>query len=383
MGAVYEVYLYSNAGAQLATLTKRLTRLEWNRIVNDQGSFAITLSDRLQPIDTSLFQLNSRVAIYRKPSPLDPAKLLMVGFIRGWDFETDGRGVTRYTWHGPDQNCLLADRTCLVMFNGFWDPGHWGYADHLMRHVAYINAGPGDSNGADRDIVSANGAGLTIAIEDENTATSCTTAGQMGFTWGGKNLLRSLQEINKASLTYKENGVGTAAVPIFFDLCTDSDTAFTFRTFANRRGMNHRSDSGQAVHIGARYGNLTQPRWQHDRTGEVNAVLKVFQPGNGGFVTDAFRIGEAPLNRREDAVILGDDGGGEPEARLNEGKPKPRFSGKIQDTPTCRFGLHWDLGDELTVDYLEKQYNCRVTGVAGTMYAGREILEPTMEVLET
>ena len=65
----------------------------------------------------------------------------MVGFIRDWDFETDGRGVTRYTWYGPDQNCLLAGRICFP-----WHPytaGHWQtsmrrYIDTMMRELSRI-----------------------------------------------------------------------------------------------------------------------------------------------------------------------------------------------------------------------------------------------------
>ena len=387
MGAVYEVYLYSNTGVQLACLPKRLTLLEWSRVVNDQGSFAITLSDRLKPVDTSLFQLNGRIAIYRKPSPIYPAKLEMVGFIRGWDFETDGRGVTRYTWYGPDQNCLLADRICFPKHpytEGAWQISMRRYIDTMMRELTEDNFGAGSSNESARDVVTANGAGLTLAVESSATATSCNVDNLLFYEYGGKNLLRALQELHEISKSY--TFTPGQQVPIFFDLCMDTDTTFTFRTFPNRRGMNHRSDSGQAVHIGTRYGNLSVPRWQHDRTHEVNAGLGLLYAGSysaSSWSLDSARIGEAPLNRREAAASTGEDAGGIASQLINDGKPKPRFSGKIQDTSTCRYGLHWGLGDELTIDYLEKQYNCRVTGISATVYSGRETLEPTMEVLDT
>ena len=387
MGAVYDVYLYSNTGTQLACLTKRLTRLEWNRVVCDQGSFAITLSDRLQPIDTSLFQLNGRVAIYRKPSPLDPAKLVMVGFIRGKYFKTDGRGVTRYTWHGPDQNGLLADRGNFPWHPytaGFWQTSMTRHIDTMMRELTEDNFGAGSSNETARDVVTANGAGLTLAVESSATATSCAAANTLVYEYGGKNLLQALRELHEISKSYTYTA--GQQVPIFFDLCTDTDTTFTFRTFPNRRGMNHRSDSGQAVHIGMRYGNLSQPCWEEDRTKEVNAGLGLLYAGSysaSSWALDSARIGEAPLNRREACATTNEDTGGVASGLVNAGRPHPRFSGKIQDTPTCRYGLHWDLGDELTADYLERQYNVRVTGISAIVYAGRERLEPTMEVLDT
>jgi hypothetical protein len=375
MGAVYEVYLYSNTGTQLACLTKRLTRLEWNRIVNDQGSFAITLSDKLDPVDVAKFMLNGRIAIYRKPDPLGMSRLEMVGFIRGWDFETDIRGVTRYTWYGPDQNCLLADRVFFPFSAGFWAPNQGGYADTAMRELVEHNLGSGDSNSTARDVVTANGAGLTIAIESSATTTSCSTPLQWTHECGGKSLLRCCQEICSLS-----KSLGTTPVPIFFDMCTDSDVAFTFRTFANRRGINHRSDSGQAVHIGIRYGNLSMPRWQHDRTREINAVLTVryaMSYSSAEWSLDDARIGQSPLNRRE----MGTTSSGQ--ELLNEGKPKPRFSGKIQSAPGSLYGLHWGLGDELTADYLDQQYNVRVLSVGAGVVGGREQMATTFEVLDT
>jgi hypothetical protein len=374
MGAVYEVYLYSNTGAQLACLTKRLTRLEWSRVLCDQGSFAITISDEVGAVDVAMFKLNCRVAIYRKPDPLGMSRLEMVGFIRGWDFETDIRGVTRYTWYGPDQNCLLADRACYIYHEytgGFWHPNIGGYVDTAMRETVEDNLGAGSGNITERDIVTANGAGLTIAIESSATTTSCTTSMPYNYEHGVKSVLRACQELSNISKT-----LGTTPVPIFFDMCTDSDVAFTFRTFANRRGINHRSDSGQAVHIGIRYGNLSMPRWQHDRTREINAALVMGYEG-GGFTLDSTRIGQSPLNRRE----MGTTSSGQ--ELLNEGKPKPRFSGKIQSAPGSLYGLHWGLGDELTADYLDQQYNVRVLIVGADVVGGREQMATTFEVLDT
>jgi hypothetical protein len=171
-------------------------------------------------------------------------------------------------------------------------------------------------------------------------------------------------------------------VPVYFDMCLDSETALTFRTFATRRGMNHRADSGQAVYIGMPYGNLKTPRWEHDRTREVNAGLGFQHDGLSAWKTDAKRIGHAPMNRREGAATAGEELGVTADALINEGKPKPRFSGLIQDTPTNRYGVHWGLGDELSTDFLGEQYNVLVAGVNVEFYGGYEKLEPVMEVQE-
>jgi hypothetical protein len=92
---------------------------------------------------------------------------------------------------------------------------------------------------------------------------------------------------------------------------------------------------------------------------------------------DSTRIGQAPLNRRE----MGTTSSGQ--ELLNEGKPKPRFSGKIQSAPGSLYGLHWGLGDELTADYLDQQYNVRVLSVGATVVSGTEQMATTFEVLDT
>jgi hypothetical protein len=65
---------------------------------------------------------------------------------------------------------------------------------------------------------------------------------------------------------------------------------------------------------------------------------------------------------------------------ISEGKPIKQFKGLFQDTPNCRYGIEWGLGDELTVDYLGQQYNVIMTGLEVECASGRERMEPIMEV---
>jgi hypothetical protein len=393
MGAVYEVYLYSDTGAQLACLTKRLTRLEWNRVLCDQGSFAITLSDKLSAVDVAMFKLNCRVAIYRKPDPLGMSQLMMLGFIRGFDFETDIRGITRYTWYGPDQVCLLGDRICFPWHpytGGFWlhDTGsNWrngnglsAYIDTVMRNLVEDNMGGGSSNEASRNMTSPSPhvSGLTIGIESSAIESACAAAGQVTYEYGGLNLLAVLKGLHNTSHTYG----GAAATPCYFDMSADAADRLTFRVFYGG-WMDASADSGRAVHIGTRYGNLVMPRWQYDRTREVNAVRGEGYWGSAwaGWHIDYSRMNEAQLNRREGYCNAGEDGGAAAAALVNEGKPWPRFSGKILSTPICQFGLHWGLGTGLSVDYLGRQYETRVTGVGATVYGGKEDMSATFEVI--
>jgi hypothetical protein len=385
--AQYELHLYSNTGVYLGPLRKRITSLKWETHLGGLGHFELTLSDRLQPVDVSKFQKNGRVAIWRKAAPGAMDRLEMIGFIRDKHFRTDERGVTRYTFAGPDQNDLLNIRQCHPWHPytaGFWHPNHYGYADNLMRELVEDNLGAGSSNEAARDLVTSNTAGLTIAIESSATATACTTAGQMNVEHGGKLLLQQLQEMHLISLTYKQQDVGTAAVKVWYNLCADTDTTLTFRVRPTRWGMNHRSDSGSALPIGMSYGNLRVPEWNEVSSNEVNAGISLYYAmsySSSSWALDQTRIDEAPLNRREAAATASDGDTGTVATQLiNEGKPVKEFKGIIQDTPGCRYGVHWGDGDELTVDYLGLQYNVIVMGKRVECKRGRERIEPIMEV---
>jgi hypothetical protein len=173
---------------------------------------------------------------------------------------------------------------------------------------------------------------------------------------------------------------------VFYDLCADTNTTLTFRTRPTRWGLNRRADGGNPVYIGLPYGNLREPAWTYDRTNEVNAGLGLFfdqSYSSSTWVLDSTRIGEAPLNRREAAASAGENESKTVASLLvNEGKQKPTFTGFIQDTPGCRYGVHWQIGDELSVDYLGKQYNVMMLGVAVECEAGRERITPDMEVQE-
>lgn len=387
MIAQYEIQLYSNTGVYLGPLRKRITNLRWETHLGGLGRFDLTLNDRKHPVDLSKFQKNGRISIWRKPAPFASARLEMIGFIRDRHYHTDERGVTHYTFSGPDQNDLLNIRNCYVWHpytNGFWHPNHYGYADTLLRELTEDNLGAGSNNDSLRDLVTANTAGLTIGIESSATATACATAGQMNVEHATKTLLQQFQEIHLTSKTFKEIDVGTAPVRVWYGFCLDTDTSLTFRVRATRWGQNRRADSGNALPIGVNYGNLRLPEYIEQSSGEITAGLGVYFAmaySTASWALDQTRIGEAPLNRREAAATSSENEMGTVANELiNEGKPVKEFKGIISDTPNCRYGVHWGLGDEFTIDYLGQQHNVIATGLRVQCARGRERIEPVMEV---
>lgn len=394
MNAQYEVVLYSPEGAYLKTLTKRVTRLAWGRHLGWVGNFEVTLADRLPPVDISLFRLSGQVRIYRKPYVGATARLVFLGFIRGWRYETDDKGVTRYTVHGEDQNGILASRVCWPFIpygttpgTGAWKDVYTEYIDTLMRTMVNNNLGAGEDNPALRDVMTSNGAGLTISAEASATATSCTLAGKVSYNVAGVNLLEVCRGLSELSRTFVADGA-TSAVPVYFDMCVDTPTTLTFRTRTTRWGMNRRADSGNPLAIGLAAGNLRLPAWRHDRMAEVTAGMGLyFAPGDGdsynnkAWALDTARIGEGPLNRRE-ACAVGSPPDTVAHTVLTDGEAKSEFTGMIQETAGCRYGVHWNMGDELTADFLRQQYNVMVMGVRVECEAGRESIEPIMEVME-
>ena len=389
MKAQYEIHLYSNTGVYLKTLTSRITSLEWRRRLGDVGNFELTLSDRIKPVDTSLFQLNGRVLIYRKAHAGAAARLEFMGFIRGWDFETDKRGVTRYKWFGPDQNDILASRTCFKADASYmlWRHGYTNYADTVMRLMVEDNLGAGGTTGVTnltaRNIVTSNTAGLTVSIEPSGTATQCGTAGMITWPSPGMNLLANLQGLSLASRGYVAAG-STAAVPVYFDLMLHEPTKLTFRCVSPRLGIDHRWNAAIPVYFGVDYGNLVEPRWRFDRTHEVNAGVALFENQAGSDLSWAVGSAatEAPLNRRENSTWATDWLNGRAQQLVEEGTPKHEFTGKIKDTLGCRYGIHWGMGDEVSVVYLKQRYDVRIASVGAVCKSGAEHLTPEFEVIQ-
>jgi hypothetical protein len=138
-------------------------------------------------------------------------------------------------------------------------------------------------------------------------------------------------------------------------------------------------------------GTISHGQYEEDYRDEVNYV---YAAGEGEGITreveeasDDARIGLSPLNRRE-ALYDGRQGASavrlqeEAETAVLEGRPKRIFTGRIAQTPQAKYGLHWNWGDRVTVQFEGQTFNCEISSVGVHIYEGEETITANLTAEE-
>ena len=259
--------------------------------------------------------------------------------------------VRGYTLSG-----LLKRRLCIPPAAG---ADSFGYdrivadAESVMRHYVQGNVVAPESTARRMAF---------IALEEENLG-----RGRQNVPWSAR--FEPLSELLTAVGAYCD--AGYALVPDF----ARGKLVFTFLPGRDRTG----ADGGVRVTFGVHMGNVTGTT----ATGSVQQTKNTAVVGGAG--EDENRLilavcpgGETGLKRREvfvDAGSLAD-----PQELMEEGARRlsdlaERFSicAEAMDTPSCRYGVHWDLGDLVTVVAHGVQMNARVMQVQESHEAGRSV----------
>ncbi|MEI7987744.1 MAG: hypothetical protein WCI88_01795 [Chloroflexota bacterium] len=173
--------------------------------------------------------------------------------------------------------------------------------------------------------------------------------------------------------------------PIYFDVIAPSETTLEFRTYATLRGMDHSFPHGiQPIVFSPKFGNLTDIRLSTDWADEITYVYALGQGVEDNRIVkvagDSTRISASPFGRIErvrDARNLSNEDSVQSEADtyLETGKPKRTLSGIIMDTSSARYGLHWRLGDKVTAEFDNEQFDCIINQIQVRIEDGTETIE--------
>jgi len=263
---------------------------------------------------------------------------------------TDQIHVKGYTLSG-----LLRRRVCVPPDGG---AGSYGYdriisdAESVMRHYVENNI---------------------INPESSARKISCITLeatnghrGKTNVPWSAR--FEQLDELLASIGTYCDSGY--VLVP---DLAKKK-LVFTYLPGRDRTGAD-----GHRVTFALNMGNVTGTTLTENSQQAKNAAIV------GGAGEDEKRMiltvcpgGETGLDRREmfvdagsrdDATELNEEG----ERRLAEKTANRTIKAEVIDTPSCRYGEHWDLGDLVTVVARGAQMNARITQVQESHEANRAV----------
>lgn len=357
----YQLRLKNTSGV-LVNLFDAFERLSYSRQLNAPGYYEVVhLADDPRLED---YVPDALVEFWRRP----------VGGAWRVDYEalhrrrrwwTDESGVERFSSIGRGYEDLLSRR---IMIPGAGDE-YDSYSDNLtdvLRAMARTHCGVGAA-------VARQMAGFAVQADD-----GAGPAVQVDFRYD--NLLGALQEMANYGADFAVVGTGPAT--------------FEFRAYWPYRGTDRTVGNilgNPPVTFDINLANMDSPQVIEDWLTLANYVYVAGQ-GEAELRTirersDATSIAETPWGRRESfydqrqlSVNASLDAAGD--RFLAENAKVTEFAFRAIEQNSCRYGVHWDLGDLVTARYRTYQFDIRVVQVNVSLTRDQgEVITPTIQVL--
>lgn len=361
----YALRLADPYGTHLTTISQFVddgygAALDYTLNVGQPGtlSFAVPAS-----FDASLFMADGRVGMWRsingRPPALDGGAIWL---IRRFEFSDDYTRITAI-----HANHLLWRRIAAYASGTSYTSKSAAAADDQIKTIANENFGSSIS-AADRD-----GAETQADVNAYlSVQASLGLGASIAKAFARRKIGDVIQELCQASTT--------AGTYLSAEIVAPTESTLELRTYATQRGVDHRATSGQPVILSPERGNLENARLVVDHTEEATFIV-VGGQGEGAnrliaTASDSTRMGLSPFGRIErfvdmsnvsDATQLQD----EADAALRNARPRITLTGDLVETPGTTRGIHFDLGDIVTVAFCGKQYDCRLDVIHETVSQGR------------
>lgn len=347
-GFRYEVWLSRDTGERIRILDN-VQSFEYVKTINGVGAFTVDL-----PYNFPLSELGihdgfpDRHIEFWRGALNAKMTLDQLGLIRIARQATGADGFESLSVGGPDINDLI-ERRIIAYFSGTDQAAKEAEADDVIKEFSEENFG-GTATGTRRDWT-----GAGVSIQGDGTMGPVVNK---QASW--RNLLTTFDDIAENA-----RGDGTR---VYYAMVPVNSDEFQLRTWINQPGQ----DLTDKVIFSQERGNLDSPELVYDYSQEVTVV---YAGGLGrgtartlAIVTDTDRIYTSIFNRREvfkdarnadDLNSVIDEG----KTRMIEGLPFMRFTGDIRSTPSTRYGVDWNLGDRISVNYKGQQFEATVNKV--------------------
>lgn len=315
--------------------------LIYARKVNEVGTLLLELEP--EKYDVSMFPIDARLEVWRGTGGVPALDMQTCWFVRSRTIRTDTDGVQYLGIGAVDAMDLLARR--IVAYQSTTAQAKkTDQIDDMMKAIVRENLGASATDTARRVDTWLN------VDADEALASSESKE------FSRDNVLTVLQNLASVSKS------ATTANTLIFDVVYDPNATapFTFRTFTQQRGVDHRwPSSSQPVLLSVEAGNLGDALLEEDYLSEINYV---YAGGTGtgkarklATASDAESIAASPFGRREgwvDAPQAKTTAALQSEANkgLTEGKAKRTFTGRLVDCEGTRYGVHYGYGDYVTAE---------------------------------
>jgi hypothetical protein len=362
MAVEYQVYYRLPWGDLPSRAPLEFSSLDYARAENDVGSLTMTIAASRYPV--GYFVEDGILEVWRSVNGLAPTiDMFAVWFIRRIRIYMTDAGENLLELTAYDPNHLLR-RRIIAYANGSTYSDKNSYADNVIKALVRENLGALVFD-------------ATRNLSSYITVDADTTLGAIEIKeTGWSDLLSTMQDFANASLT--------DGIRLVFDMMYDGPMKFRFSTWKNYRGTDRSYGSTLPMVVSVENGNLASPELILDYSSEVNYVYATGQ-GQNSFVieketSDAARIGKSPFNRcegRMNARYANSDDGvlNEAKTALAAARPRAFFNGRILQTPTNLYGIHYFYGDQVAVNYSGYSFAARVAVVHVTVDGSGEQLD--------
>ena len=364
IAANYQIILRDQTGEKVA-LFDNWGSLDYGLSVNGIDYYNLTFMDTEDP-RFDMFELDSQVEILRTvPGCGLDWYLELEAFHRKPQRKTNKSGVKVFTSHGVGYNDLLA-RTCIAYKAGTVYADKSGPADNVMKAYVLENCGYQAAGSVRRFDLNEDPL-LTNWVQVPGILPGFSVQGNSGDgdTWSGSRAFENLMDVLRDLADFSN---------IDFKVVGTGEAEFEFRTYVDQYGLDRTEgnpDGNDAVIFDVLYGNVQDAEYTIDRTSESNVVL-ILGKGEAStryVVPRSFATkNDSPWNRREisrpatsqEFLAQMQDYGDE----ILEGTAaKTTYKFNPLQQPSGLYGLHYAIGDMVTVQYGSLKQSKKIVGI--------------------
>ena len=379
MGATYEVWLTDDSGNKMFLLDK-YSSIYYTRCVNILSTIQIMFPFKewfaqVKPY----FQPDWRIDVWRSPATGVPMRREDMYMLRKAEIYTrKSDGVQMIVLRGRNGMELL-NRRSVVQYEETSYTEKTDYIDDMMKAIVREQCLYGSC--VDADGVSDNDRAFPVdefVVQEDLSLGPSTT-----MVCVDKVVFDVIKELREASFdmnyTLSTNRkIYYGVVPF---IMTDGRVGYRFETYADLRG----ADRTNGVVFSVENGNMLEPNYEESHFDEINVCYAKGQGLSNERLTYELEnltlIQKSRWNRREEVRSATNESTEEglitvANTALAEGRPSYMLDATFlntpgsENTPRSLYGLDWDMGDLVPVNYAGKQFDIEIYSVGVTLDEG-------------
>ena len=323
------------------TFTETFHTLEYVLVENDIGALQLVLPGTdASPL---LFLRDTELEVFRTEDGITSLEGEKPFFARDAQISLSPAGEYLTTITAIDAKHLLTRRIVAYAAGTAQSRKSNIAADNMMKAIVRENLG--SSAVTARQFTD-------FGVEADTTSADVMTK---AFAW--RNVLAVLQEIANANYT----GAPTTPRYISFDIVRQGDGTLQFRTYMDQRGTDRSASSVSPLVLSPDFGTLADASIKYATLDEATAVI-VGGPGEESLrltttVTAAAATGLSYFNfieafadaRNGNASTAGLQAEGN--SMLQERRARRLFRGRVVQTDSVKYGVHWRWGDRVAAQF--------------------------------